>query len=36
LNYDFDLGPDGSMVGHRIHARHAYRWAFPIHEALVP
>jgi hypothetical protein len=35
LFYPFDLG-DGAMTGHRIHARHSYRWAFPIHEALVP
>lgn len=29
-----DGTPKQVMYSHRIHARHAYRWAFPIHEAL--
>lgn len=35
MTYRFDLGDGRHTVGHRIHARHAYDWKYPIHEALV-
>lgn len=37
--FAFTQNEDGTprevMFGHRIHARHAYTWKYPIHEALV-
>lgn len=35
MTYGFDLDRGRKMIGHRIHARHAYDWKYPIHEALV-
>lgn len=35
MTYGFDLDKGRRMVGHRIHARHAYDWKYPIHEALI-
>lgn len=36
LSHDADGKPTRMMSFHRIHARHAYRWQYPIHEALMP
>ncbi len=35
LTYGFDLDKGRRMVGFRIHARHAYDWKYPCHEALI-
>lgn len=35
-NWTKDGEPLNILYGHRIHARHAYHWRYPIHEVLLP
>ena len=35
-NWTADGQPLNTLYGHRIHARHAYYWRYPIHEVLMP
>lgn len=35
-NWTKDGKPLNTFYGHRIHARHAYYWLYPIHEVLMP
>jgi len=35
-NWTADGKPLNTLYGHRIHARHAYYWRYPIHEVLMP
>jgi glycosyltransferase involved in cell wall biosynthesis len=35
FTHNDDGSPKSIMYGHRIHGRHDYRWAYPIHEALM-
>jgi hypothetical protein len=35
-NWTKDGKPLNTLYGHRIHARHAYHWRYPIHEVLMP